>query len=180
MTDRTLRILVANQAAERLMGDGLLVHQGRLRACGPEQQQALVRFMKAVLEKTAAADDLGPLALRRPSGRKPLLLQAIPAAGQSETAGLPHGTAVLVLVVDPEQDARPDAERQLRLLGLTRSEARLAALIGTGYSRAQAAEALNLSQSTVADAIKDIYAKLDMSRQSQLVRLLDRLAVLKP
>jgi DNA-binding CsgD family transcriptional regulator len=45
-------------------------------------------------------------------------------------------------------------------------------------SRVEAAETLGLSPSTVSDTVKDIYAKLDIKRQSELVRLVDRLAVL--
>jgi DNA-binding CsgD family transcriptional regulator len=66
-----------------------------------------------------------------------------------------------------------------RLLGLTPSQARLAALIGEGYSRAEAADALGLSQATVSDTIKHIYSKLEISRQSELVRLAGRLATFR-
>jgi DNA-binding CsgD family transcriptional regulator len=82
------------------------------------------------------------------------------------------------VIVDPERDGRPSPVKELRLLGLTRSEARLAALIGAGFSRAEAAEALGISPATASDTVKQIYSKLGMSRQSELVRLVDRLAVL--
>jgi DNA-binding CsgD family transcriptional regulator len=89
------------------------------------------------------------------------------------------GAAVLVIVIDPEEKRRTNPIRALRLLGLTPSEARLAALVGGGYSRADAAEILGISESTAHDTIKKVYSKLDISRQSELVRLVDRLAVLE-
>ena len=93
---------------------------------------------------------------------------------------MPTGAVALVIIVDPEEDDRPSPVEALRLLGLTRCEARLAALIGAGYSRGKAAEALGIAESTASDTIKQIYSKLDISRQSELVRLTGRLAVLKP
>jgi DNA-binding CsgD family transcriptional regulator len=51
-------------------------------------------------------------------------------------------------------------------------------LIGAAFSRAEAAEALGISESTASDTVKQIYSKLGLSRQSELVRLVDRLSVL--
>jgi DNA-binding CsgD family transcriptional regulator len=65
------------------------------------------------------------------------------------------------------------------MLGLTRYEARLAALFGGGWSRAEAAETLGITESTACDTAKQVYSKLDISRQSELVQLVDRLATLK-
>jgi DNA-binding CsgD family transcriptional regulator len=102
----------------------------------------------------------------------------MPIAQDNAERGLPVGAAALVIVVDPERGQEANSERELRLLGLTASEARLAALIGRGMSRGEAAAKLGLSPATVADTAKDIYSKLDIKRQSELVRLVDRLAVL--
>ena len=78
VVDHQLKIITANQAAERLMGDGLSVQQGQLRAASREHQSALTRLIKSVLRSSADAHDVEPIALPRPSGRTPLLLQAIP------------------------------------------------------------------------------------------------------
>jgi DNA-binding CsgD family transcriptional regulator len=83
-----------------------------------------------------------------------------------------------MIVVDPERETQYNPVRELVLLGLTRSEARLGALIGAGCSRAEAAGALGISASTANDTIKKVYSKLDISRQSQLVQLVDRLAAI--
>jgi DNA-binding CsgD family transcriptional regulator/PAS domain-containing protein len=180
IADSELKIVVANDAASRLMGDGLSLNHGQLRATHPDHQSALAGFMKSVLRRDADANDFGPIALPRPSGRRPLIVQAIPITADpidgGPTAG---GTAALVLIVDPERESGCKPVKALGLLGLTPSEARLAALIGAGHTRAEAAEVLGIAESTASDTVKQIYAKLDISRQSELVRLVDRLAVLR-
>ena len=177
--DHELNVAFANDSALRAMGDGLTISRRQLRASHREQQDRLRRFLLSVLRSDPDGGDTGPIALPRPSGRRPLLVQAVPIAGDAGEWGLPGGKAALVIVVDPEDEASYDLAKALRLLGLTPSQARLAALIGAGRSRAESAEMLGISDSTVADTVKQIYAKLDISRQSELVRLVERLAMLK-
>jgi DNA-binding CsgD family transcriptional regulator len=178
--DRSFGIVFANDAALRLTGDGFTISQNQLKAQSAEHQAALVRLMQTAVEITARDSDVETIALPRPSGRRPLLMQAIPVASGTIDGGMRTGAAVLVIVVDPEETQRISPIRALRLLGLTASEARLAALIGGGYSRAAAAEVLDISETTANDTIKQVYSKLEISRQSELVRLVDRLAVLSP
>jgi len=177
--DRSLTVILANGAATELMGDGLCVVKGKLSASCGEGRAVLDRLMRSVLSPGASADGLEPAALRRPSGRRPLILQAIPIASEAARETFPIGAAALVIVIDPTRKQRPAPVDAFRLLGLTPSQARLAALIGEGYSRAEAADALGLSQATVSDTIKHIYSKLEISRQSDLVRLTGRLATLR-
>jgi DNA-binding CsgD family transcriptional regulator/PAS domain-containing protein len=179
VTDHETRILFANAPANRLMGDGLCMAQGRLKPSSREHQGVFASFMRSALRPGAERDHLEPIALPRPSGRQPLLMQAIPIPARPGNWNMPESAAALVIVIDPEQDAPQAPEQALRLLGLTRSEARLAALIGTGHSRVEAADALGISESTARDTAKQVYVKLDISRQSELVRLVERLAVLK-
>ncbi len=178
VVDRACNVLFANEAAESLLGRGLTLHRGALNASSKAHRAAFARFMQSVLRSDASPGEIEPLALPRPSGRWPLILQAMPIVPDSAELGLPVGAVALVIVVDPERNRDANPERELRLLGLTAAEARLAALIGKGLSRAEAAETLSLSPSTVSDTVKDIYSKLDIKRQSELVRLVDRLAVL--
>jgi DNA-binding CsgD family transcriptional regulator len=176
--DREMRVVIANAAAEQLMGDGLSMIQGQLRAASPEHQELLARLMLSVLCTDAGASELETVALPRPSGRQPLLVQAIPVAPDTLEWTVPTSAAALVIVVDPEQDRVETPFKELCLLGLTRSEARLAVLIGAGLSRPEAAEMLGISLATASDTAKQIYSKLNLSRRSELVRLVERLAVL--
>ena len=176
--DRQARVLFANDAARRFMGDGLRLREGRLLPSSRDHDAAFARFLDGVLRLGSPANSLGPIALPRPGHRQPLIVQAIPISGRFAEWSVPDCAALLV-VVDPGRGRANSPIDALRLLGLTRSEARLGALIGAGYSRSEAAAELGISKTTVSDTIKQVYAKLDISRQSELVRLVDRLAVLK-
>jgi DNA-binding CsgD family transcriptional regulator len=63
----------------------------------------------------------------------------------------------------------------LRAVGLTTAEARLAALIGTGKSAKAAALELNISENTARSALKQVYGKLGIRKQSELGHLVARL-----
>jgi DNA-binding CsgD family transcriptional regulator len=179
VVDHELRILFANEPAERLFGDGLTVDQGRLHSAHRMGREVLNRFLISVLQKNPEPAEIGPIALPRPSGRQPLLVQAVPITIATAGERLPSGPAALVIVVDPDCNGDYSTTQALRLLGLTPSETRLAELIGAGRSRADAADALGISESTVSDTIKQVYSKLDISRQSELVRLVERLAIVR-
>jgi DNA-binding CsgD family transcriptional regulator len=109
-----------------------------------------------------------------------LIVQAIPLCGGPKggiDAMLLAAPTALVVVVDPDAEESRSPAEALRLLGLTPAEARVAALIGGGHSRSEAAETLGISEWTAREALKRVYSKLDIARQSELVRLVHRLAV---
>ena len=179
LVDRYLRVMRMNEAAERLIGRGLTIRNGCLIARTPRDQTALKRLMRSVLRRDASVTDLSAAKIER-AGRQPLLLQAIPITPDSfADCGLPD-VAALILVVDPDDAEGPSPIRELRLLGLTPAEADIAALLGAGHSREETARRLGLSPLTVSGTVKSIYTKLQISRQSQLVRLWERLASLHP
>jgi DNA-binding CsgD family transcriptional regulator/PAS domain-containing protein len=172
------RTVFVNQAAERMLGDGITISQKQLRAASAEQQPALDHLIASAQAGAKAA--LAPIALARRSARTPLLLQAIPIRRSHADAidrFLFESPTVLVLIVDPEQEREHDPAAALRLLGLTQAEARIAALVGCGRSRREAAEVLGISEWTARETIKRVFAKLGISRQSELVKLVYRLSV---
>jgi DNA-binding CsgD family transcriptional regulator len=81
----------------------------------------------------------------------------------------------LVLFRDPAHEGGADPGPALQLLGLTPAEARVAALVGTGHSPRDAADELELSLNTVRSALKVIFDKLGVNRQSELAKLVARL-----
>lgn len=178
LIDEQLRVVHANAQAERLLGDGLVVREGSLQASRRADQSALHRLLKSAVQASTDVDDLSAVVVLRPSGKRPLLLQAMPISPGTVDACLPKIAALLV-AVDPESDEDFSAEAHLRLLGLTPAEARIAALLGNGASRQAVAGQLRLSEHTVSDTIKKIYAKLSIERQGELVRLVAKLGQLK-
>lgn len=81
--------------------------------------------------------------------------------------------AVVVYATEPEP-SRSFEHLIATLFDLTPSEAQLAALLTQGYTLAEAASHSGLTESTVRSYSKRIYAKLGVSRQTELVRLILR------
>lgn len=175
-------VVHANAAVDRLAGDGFSIRHGRAVAATADGQRAFDTLIRKTIWPSAQeTPDPIPVALSRGPGRKPLLVQAIPLTPSERLAagGLLRANAgALVLIVDPERAAPRTEQETFRLLGLTGTEARLASILGTGASPEIAAEALGISVGTARNHIKRIFSKLDISRQSQLVELAGRLAVI--
>jgi len=59
--------------------------------------------------------------------------------------------------------------------GLTRAEARLAALVGSGLTLQESAAQLAITANTAKTLLKLIFSKMGISRQAALVRIAERL-----
>lgn len=170
------RVLGCNRAGEALLGDGLRLAGPRLVAADRAAHR-LIEALIAAAATGAPPAGLRPIPLPRPSGRKPLLLQAVPLGGGShDTLDIadPRRRDVLLLLTDPERPIGGDVARQLELFGLTPAEARLAALVGSGRSAVEAARSLRLSEGSARVSLARAYAKLSVSRQSELALLVAR------
>ena len=88
---------------------------------------------------------------------------------------LSEAPALMVLLNDPRAPGPADPEPLLRLMGLTPSEAALAALIGSGSTPAEAAAARGITQSTARSTLKIIFSKLGLHRQADLAQIVTRL-----
>lgn len=173
-------VVLMNASAGALLGDGIALANRRPMASATDRQPALDTAISSAFKLGGKEEGLGAVALPRPSGKRPLLAQALPLGSRS-MFGLASGSnftpaGALLLVVDPERQ-QPPPEEALQLFGLTAAEARLAALVGTGIRRRDAAELLGISEWTARDALKQVYLKLDINSQGELVRLVQRIAV---
>ena len=163
-------ILSLNREAHLLMTEGRLpIVNGRfsgrhddLRAFEAALAAALGKGAEPVSER---------LALPAANGGLPLLAQVI--ALDAGTAGPGRS---LVTFDDPAPHLTADPGPALRLLGLTAAEARIAGLVGGGRSPREAADELVLSLNTVRSALKIVFDKLGVSRQSELAKIVARLA----
>lgn len=63
------------------------------------------------------------------------------------------------------------------LLNVTTGEARVAALVGSGMAPRDAAERLGITEETARTTLKRVFAKVGVSRQSELAALLARLTL---
>ncbi len=175
------RVIHLNAVAERLTGDGFSLRGGEIRASAHHEQDRISALLKAALAPAPSAESAAPVALSRPSGRKPLLLQAIrlsPRADAPLGALLDDLTAVLILIVDPERESPPSTAEALRLLGLTATEAKVAALLGAGWSPQEIADRHQVLTATVRFHIKQLYSKLAIRRQGELSRIVQALSMI--
>ena len=154
-------IVHANSAARELLreGDGLVVREGILGAAKPAMRKPL----RALLQGARAAAK--PLALERPSGRRPLQLLASPVAG--------HGIGgVLLLATDPEKPVvlRDDVLREH--YKLIAAETEVANGLLTGYSLEEIAALRKVKIGTVRDQVKSMLAKTGTNKQAEMIKLL--------
>lgn len=167
------RALQCNAAVQ--LGDGLEMVQSQPRASHRGDQPALAAAIDQVLSMTH--DDLGrrPLrvALRRPSGRRALVVGLLPLCG----APAPSPAAALMLITDLDQTLPPAVEELRRLFDLTPREAELAAFLATGMTLEEAAARIGISLAHARQRLKAVFLKTQTHRQPALVALLARLGV---
>ena len=102
---------------------------------------------------------------------RPLTVLIAPVHDRTQEPGR-DDPAALVFIGDPERPVQMDPRRLTRLYGLSRAEARVAALVGQGKRLDEAAAALGLTYETVRKHLKQIFAKTATDRQAELVRVL--------
>lgn len=161
VVDRGGAVRFVNAEAERV-GIGL----SALRATNAERQRAL-------------RDALGEAVAREPG----VSLWTFPLAGEPARLvqisalhpSIAGDDAALAVFIEPAQAPRPCAPGLLELLGLTAAEARVAALVGGGRAPRDAATELGVTDNTVRSALKLVFDKLGISRQSELARIVSRL-----
>jgi DNA-binding CsgD family transcriptional regulator len=172
------RIVFSNPAGDRLLGDGLLVVNGHLRV-GPSSARNDIESAIAQALRSEGFDMMAqprPMLVERPSAARPLTIYVLPLSGvrTPEQEFLTHARA-LILAIDPGDGEPPDPALVRDVLGLTLSEARLAALVGTGLGTGQAAKRLGITEGTARTALKRVFQKVGVSRQSELAALLTKL-----
>ncbi|KQI73014.1 hypothetical protein AN191_03695 [Loktanella sp. 5RATIMAR09] len=145
-----------------------------------------------VLAKQAEID-LGPrISVKNEDGRKLVALAKQVASGQVAEAALlleiggrrlmvlgrplggaagKDGIAAMLTISDPERQQALDAETLRQLFDLTPTEACVARLIAEGLRRDQVADRLDVSSTTVAFHLRNIFDKTGIRRQADLLGL---------
>jgi DNA-binding CsgD family transcriptional regulator len=174
LLDRHGRILEANAVAKNILHRNKAIHirNDQLRISNARSQAEFQQLIKDALRcresrnpepfvnilQTAASEE----------GSLSLLIRAIPVAGWYESDSSP---SVIIYLGDLRQQPLASEEAVAQLFGLTQSEALVATLLANGYSLAEAAEKLQLTENSVRTYSKKIYAKTGIRRQAELVRV---------
>jgi len=177
------RPLFLNKKAERHLEpeDGLALRLDGLRASYPEDTRALRALIARCLPGATYTASGGHLSLRRPSGRRPLTIVAVPLArgSASQVAFLQAARtpAVLLFVTEPGRslDAGVPDTLLSAVFDLTPREAQLARLLSRGMPVTEAARQLGVSFHTARVHQRRVYEKVAVHSQAELVCVLDRL-----
>jgi DNA-binding CsgD family transcriptional regulator len=163
-------ILHTNAAARKLLqeGDGLIVKQKRMHAAKNTMRKPLRELLSrahASVGTFAGSRGAKPLALERPSGRRPLQLLASPVPG-------PGLGGIMLLATDPEKPTafRDDVLREH--YSFTEAETEVANGLLTGYSLEEIAALRKVRIGTVRDQVKSMLAKTATGRQAEMIRLM--------
>jgi len=165
-----------NDAAERLIGckDGLFRKGRQLTGRRVADTIRLQSAIEHVVHGSDARKDGTPVvALSRESGRA--LLAVVISADQPSPE--PGSIAAIVRIFDPEESMDKLLEPVCRLYGMTVVEGRLASLLAQGSAFADAARKMRVQEQTARSYLKQIFAKTETNRQSELVGLMLRSAV---
>lgn len=168
LVDKTAHPLVLNTAAKLLLaqGHGITLSQGRLTAASAAETDLLRRLIAE--EGVGAHPNM--LVLCR-SCRMPLSLQFVRLPLQLRLNEGSRNAAAVIVARRPGRDETANLFQ--KCYGMTRTEARLAALITGGYSLVSAASTLNISHNTARTHMKRVYCKTNTHRQVDLIKILD-------
>ena len=173
-------VLAANAEAEALARRGSLLRLQRDRRLGFSQvkyDEAYRRALAAVAAPSLKGGDV-IFAVGGPDfgeGSVAVLpLRARTASLAAASAG--HGLA-FVLIRKADAPTQSAVQLLQSLYQLTKAEAEVAGLIGSGFSPSEVAESLGLSKVTIRNQIAAIMAKMGVHRQAELVA---RVAALSP
>ncbi|MEO8604798.1 MAG: helix-turn-helix transcriptional regulator [bacterium] len=159
----------ANVAAREILqrGDCLAERNERLRAADAEDTARLANAIRATAQPQRSHDRGRLIAIGAATQRLTLLLWSL--------ASQPPGARLTAIFIDdPAAHAAMDEALLRERYGLTRAEARLAALLADGCDIAQAVTRLRIGRSTARTHLQRIMAKTGVTRQAALARLLLR------
>lgn len=183
MLDADLKVVSANSRFEGYIKNERaleLDRSGCLRVKEAEASKALEREVKRLTVERAAPCPM-PIVVRRASSLQPLFLRlsAFPNSGKSLSAPLLSELLdrhVLVVVVDPVRRAAVPEDVLRQAFGLTRAECAVANALLEGATLEEYADAHRISKLTARNQLRAVSEKLGARRQSDVVRVLLRVA----
>lgn len=173
-------VRLRNAKAKRLAdGEVISVVKHRLAFRQRDASEALRRMLKEAeqFEEWDRPLSDGMMTLARPE-RRPLIVRALPIGSALRDHAL--GATALLVLFDPEEHVLPAPACLQRIFGLSRAEAATAIQLACGGTVREIAATRNVSTGTTRMQLKAVFEKTQARRQSELVWLLARLALLAP
>lgn len=162
------KVITANAAFREMADDnnGLWQSSGRIGATDPAASAALRRALDAAARPEATSDRL-TLTVPRRSGQLPLVLRAAPVRDND----LSKTVAVLLLVIDPEDEARLSVDGLAAFGVLSPAELDVCKYLVQGFETNGIAERRGTEIETARNQIKSATAKLACHSRLDVVRL---------
>jgi PAS domain-containing protein len=179
LLDGTGTCIFANRAAHSIFGqkEGLLLKDRRLRVEAPNNSAELAKLLRSALH---VRDDefsrLSGAGMRISRKGRPLQFWVSAA---SPAVGAPMGAAAVAFVFDPDSSPVRNTEILRDLYQLTPAEARVAELLSRGHSLPGVAASTHVTYETARSQLKSVFSKTGARRQSELVRLISAVPVLR-
>ena len=164
--DRRCRIEAANDRALEILrrGDDLMDRDGFLYTPMPEENAELSRLLAHTLPPFGEQGSAGSMTVNRR-----LALHVTPV-GDDYPHFRTRRLAAVVIIVDPARQNRIDPAGVAAVLELTLTESQLAVALAAGQTVDDIAAETGRAEKTVRWHLKQIYRKLGISRQVDLVR----------
>lgn len=174
------RVVFSNPAGQRLVGDQLQLVHNRLRIGSGATREAIDEAIAQLIsgDLRHLIGDPKPILVHSAESDRRLVVYLLPLATRTSPAEqfLTH-TRAIVLVIERRLDEPPDPAIVRDVLGITPGEARIAALVGSGLPPKDTAERLGIAEDTARNLLKRVFAKVGVSRQSELAALLTKLVL---
>lgn len=170
MTDETARIIHANHAAERLLGDARTLRRDgdRLSTRDPKVSFELRQAIAEAASGSTIAIPRSGIAV--PVGD--LAAWVLPLDGGLRNEFAAAFSAKAVVFIRELGDTQPfPAELFVRRYGITPAECRLLVLLTQGMTITEAAETLGIALSTAKTHLARLFHKTGTQRQAELIRL---------
>ncbi|WP_176590106.1 helix-turn-helix transcriptional regulator [Sphingobium sp. EM0848] len=155
------RLIDCNRGADALLrrGDALLLRQRQVKARDPRDDEALQTALRAASVRQGGQGSA--IFIHRERGFPYILSIASVRVGVERQ--------IVAIATDPDERDASLTDRIRALYGLTRAEAEVAQALCAGQGLEELSQERGVTLNTVRTQIKNIYVKLDCSRQSELV-----------
>ncbi len=165
------KVLTLNRAAVDMVEEdrGIRVRNDILAIDDADKNRALAAMCQCTRKIGWIQVTSGP--------RQPLTVSVSPLPAAVDLRSQRGDRAALVLIADPARSPSRDLQEALQsLFGLSSAEARIAFLIARGETVANAAALQHVTEATARAQLKAVFAKMSLSRQSELVATVLKLA----
>jgi DNA-binding CsgD family transcriptional regulator len=172
------RILHANRAARGMFAAGGPVRSvhGRLSVADPRARRELDEAVALAQRNEAAIGAAGIGVALSSNGGEAAVAHVLPLArGDVRSRLMPQATAA-VFVTQARQTGPNDISAVASSFGLTRTEARMLEHLAMGATLTEAAVMLEIANTTAKTHLAHIFSKTGVSRQADLIALINRLA----